>query len=171
MACSSINSMLNFTPTFFTFLWLEKPNYGSPICCLLFQFSALSQNTVVASKASNNTELAINNFLNVLKFSLQAIQLARFSQIINGKLKLNIGILMFHKQILSKAIYNESKNGSLVGRQALTGHLAGTHIQSGTLKSHLRFTSITLFIHLFLSHSHMFHLWVTRSARCPVNAS
>ena len=48
---------------------------------------------------------------------------------------------------------------------------AGTYISSGTLQIHLCVTLITLVIHLFLSNSHVFHLWVTWSARCPVNAS
>ena len=56
-------------------------------------------------------------------------------------------------------------------RRALARHSAGTYITSGTLQSHLCFTSVTLFIHLFLSHLHVFHLWVTLSAKCPVNAS
>ena len=53
-------------------------------------------------------------------------------------------------------------------RRALPRHSAGTYISSGTLKSHLYFTSITLVIHLFLSNSHIVHLWVTWSAKCPV---
>ena len=53
---------------------------------------------------------------------------------------------------------------------ALAKHSAGTCISFGTLHSHLCFTSITLVIHLFLSHSHSFHLWVTQSAKCLVNA-
>ena len=56
-------------------------------------------------------------------------------------------------------------------RRALVRHSAGTCISSGTLKSHLYFTSITLAIHMFLSHSHVFHLSVTLPAKCPVNAS
>ena len=48
---------------------------------------------------------------------------------------------------------------------------AGSFILSGTLQSHLCFTPITLVIHSFLSCSHFFHLWVTWSAKCPVNAS
>ena len=56
-------------------------------------------------------------------------------------------------------------------RRALARHSAGTYISSGTLQSHLCFTSVTLVIHLFLSHSHVFHLWVTWPAKCPVNAS
>ena len=56
-------------------------------------------------------------------------------------------------------------------RWALARHSVGTCISSGTLKSHLYFTSITLVIHLFLSNSNAFHLWVTWSAKCPVNAS
>ena len=55
--------------------------------------------------------------------------------------------------------------------RALEGHLAGTCISSGTLQSPLRFSPITLVIHLFLCHSHILHLWLTWSARCPVNAS
>ena len=53
-------------------------------------------------------------------------------------------------------------------RRALARHSAGTYISSGTLKSHLYFTSITLVIHFFLSNSHTVHLWVTWSAKCPV---
>ena len=53
-------------------------------------------------------------------------------------------------------------------RRALARHWAGTYISSGTLKSHLYFTSITLVIHFFLSNSHTVHLWVTWSAKCPV---
>ena len=45
-------------------------------------------------------------------------------------------------------------------RLALARHSTGTCISSGTLKSHFYFTSITLAIHLFLSHSHVFHLLV-----------
>ena len=56
-------------------------------------------------------------------------------------------------------------------RRALARHSAGTCISSWTLQSQLCFTPITLVIHLFLSHSHLFHLWVTWSVRCPVNAS
>ena len=56
-------------------------------------------------------------------------------------------------------------------RRALARHSTGTCISSGTLKSHLYFTSIALAIHLFLSHPHISHLWVTWSAKCPVNAS
>ena len=56
-------------------------------------------------------------------------------------------------------------------RWALARLSPGTCISSGTLKSHLSSTSITLVIHLFLCNSHVVHLWVTRSVRCPVNAS
>ena len=56
-------------------------------------------------------------------------------------------------------------------RRALARHLADTSISSGTLQSHLCFTSVTVVIHLFLSHSHVFHLWITWPAKCPVNAS
>ena len=55
--------------------------------------------------------------------------------------------------------------------RALTRHSAGTCISFGTLQSHLCFTPIALVIHLFLSHSHFFHWWVTWSAKCPVDAS
>ena len=50
-------------------------------------------------------------------------------------------------------------------RRALAGHPAGTCISSWTLKSLLYFTSITLDSHLFLSHSHVFHLWVTWTSK------
>ena len=40
-------------------------------------------------------------------------------------------------------------------RRALVRHTAGTYISSGTLQSHLCFTSVSLVIHLFLSHSHL----------------
>ena len=56
-------------------------------------------------------------------------------------------------------------------RRALARHSAGTYISSDRLQSHLCFTSATLVIHLFLSHSQVFHLWVYWSAKCPVNAS
>ena len=56
-------------------------------------------------------------------------------------------------------------------QRALARHSAGTCISPGTFQSHLCFTPITLVIHLFLSRSHFFHLWVTWSAKCPVNAS
>ena len=54
--------------------------------------------------------------------------------------------------------------------RALTRHSAGTCISSRTLQSHLCFTPVALVIHLFLSHSHFFHWWVTWSAKCPVSA-
>ena len=66
------------------------------------------------------------------------------------------------------------KNDSQVGSPPLAGtarHLAGFCISSGTLQSHLCFTSVTLVIHQFLSHSFVFNLWVTWPAKCPVNAS
>ena len=56
-------------------------------------------------------------------------------------------------------------------RRALARHSANTCLSSGTLQSHLCFTPITHAIHSFLSHSHVFHLWVTWPAKCPVNAS
>ena len=57
-------------------------------------------------------------------------------------------------------------------RRALARHSVGTYISSGTLQSHLCYTPITLIVHLFLCcHSLIFHLWVTWSARCPVNVS
>ena len=56
-------------------------------------------------------------------------------------------------------------------RRALARHSAGTYISSGTLQNHLCLTPITLVIHLFLSPSHFFHLWVTWLAKCRVNAS
>ena len=55
-------------------------------------------------------------------------------------------------------------------RRALAGHSEGTLASSGALKSHLNFTSLRA-SHLFRSHSHIFHLWVTWSAKCLVNAS
>ena len=45
--------------------------------------------------------------------------------------------------------------------RSLARHSVGTYISSGTLQSLFCFTSVTLVIHLFLSHSHVFHLWVT----------
>ena len=62
--------------------------------------------------------------------------------------------------------------GSAAGpRRALARHSTGTYIPSGTLQSHLCLSPITLVIHLFLSPSHFFHLWVTWLAKCRVNAS
>ena len=56
-------------------------------------------------------------------------------------------------------------------RRALTRHSTGIYISSKTPQSHLWFTSVTLFIHLVLFHSHVYLLRVTWSAKCPVNAS
>ena len=55
--------------------------------------------------------------------------------------------------------------------RAFMRHSAGTYISFGTLLIHFSFTSVTLVIQLFFSHSHVFHLWVIWSAKCPVNVS
>ena len=51
-------------------------------------------------------------------------------------------------------------------QRARARHLECTYISSGTLQSHLCFTSVTLVTHLFLSRSHIVHLISKVSSEC-----
>ena len=72
--------------------------------------------------------------------------------------------------LLSNPLVKTTLRSKARHRRAIARHSGGTCISSWTLQSHLCFTSVTLVIHLFLSHSHVFQVagWCSGWGSCFV---